>query len=54
MAHVPHHAKKRFAEKLKQIGLQPNLENEKSYARAFVEEYEHRFPEAIECLLEGL
>lgn len=54
LAHVPHHEKKRFAEKLKQIWLQPDLESAGQYASVFVEEYENRFPEAIECLLEGL
>jgi putative transposase len=54
LVHVPHHEKKRFAEKLKQIWLQPDLESAKQYAAAFIEEYEHRFPEAIKCLLEGL
>jgi putative transposase len=54
MAHVPHHAKKRFAEKLKQIWLQPDIESARQYASAFIEEYEQRFPEATSCLLEGL
>ena len=54
LAHVPHHEKKRFAEKLKQIWLQPDLESARQYASVFIEEYENRFPEAIECLLEGL
>jgi putative transposase len=54
MAHVPHHAKGRFAEKLKQIWLQPDLESARQYAFIFIEEYKKRFPEAIECLLEGL
>jgi transposase-like protein len=54
MARVPHHEKKRFSEKLKQIWLQPDLESARHYAAGFIEEYEHRFPEAIECLLDGL
>ena len=54
LAHISHHEKKRFAEKLKQIWLQPDLQSARQYAAAFVEEYENRFPEAIECLLEGL
>ena len=54
MAHVPYHAKGRFAGKLKQIWLQPDLESARQYAAAFIAEYEERFPEAIECLLEGL
>ena len=54
LAHVPHHAKKRFAEKLKQIWLQPDLQSARQYASAFVEEYQKRFPDAIDCLLTGL
>ena len=54
MAYVPHHAKGRFAGKLKQIWHQPDLESARQYAAVFIEEYEKRFPEAIECLKEGL
>jgi transposase-like protein len=54
LAHVTRPEKKRFAEKLKQIWLQPELESAEQYAQLLVEEYKDRFPEAIECLLEGL
>ena len=54
LAHIPHREKKRFAEKLKQIWLQPDLESAHRLASVLIEEYESRFPEAIECLLEGL
>ena len=54
LAHIPHREKKRFAERLKQIWLQPDLESARRFASFLVEEYEDRFPEAIGCLLEGL
>lgn len=54
LVHIPHREKKRFAEKLKQIWLQPDLESARRFASFLIEEYEDRFPEAIECLLEGL
>lgn len=54
LAHVLRPEKKHFAEKLKQIWLQPDLDSAKRYANMLVEEYEARFPEAIHCLLEGL
>ena len=54
LAHIPHRDKKRFAEKLKQIWLQPDLDSARGYAHMLVEEYEDRFPDAITCLLEGL
>ena len=54
LAHIPHREKKQFAEKLKQIWLQPDLESARRLASVLIEEYESRFPEAIECLLEGL
>ena len=54
LAHIPHREKKRFAEKLKQIWLQPDLKSARHFAAFLIEEYENRFPEAIGCLLEGL
>jgi putative transposase len=54
LAHIPHQEKKQFAEKLKQIWLQPDLDSARRLASVLIEEYENRFPEAIECLLEGL
>jgi len=54
LAHIPHREKKQFAEKLKQIWLQPDLDSARRLASVLIEEYENRFPEAIECLLEGL
>ena len=54
LAHTSRKEKSRFAEKLKQIWLQPDLESARQYAAYFIEEYEDRFPEAIQCLEEGL
>lgn len=54
LAHITHHEKKRFAEKLKQIWLQPDLQSARRFASFLIEEYEDRFPEAIKCLVEGL
>lgn len=54
LAHVLRSQKKLFAEKLKQIWLQPDLESARRYAHMLAGEYEDRFPEAIKCLLEGL
>ena len=54
LAHIPHREKKQFAEKLKQIWFQPDLDSARRLASGLIEEYENRFPEAVECLLEGL
>ena len=54
LAHVLRAEKKHFAEKLKQIWLQPDLDSARGYANILVSEYEDRFPDAISCLLEGL
>ena len=53
-AHISHRAKHEFAEKLKQIWNQPDLKNARQYANILIEEYEDRFPEAIDCLVDGL
>jgi transposase-like protein len=54
LAHVGHREKGQFAAKLKQIWLQPDRESALKIAELFVEEYQERFPEAIETLREGL
>lgn len=54
LAHIPHKEKARFAEKLKQIWLQPTRDDAEEYAKSFIKQYEKRFPEAIECLESGL
>ena len=54
LIHIPHRAKKLFAEKIKQIWLQPDLESAMHLAQLLIDEYRGRFPEAITCLIEGL
>jgi len=54
MAHIPHREKKRFAERLKQIWLQPYKQSALSMASHLIKDYEKRFPEAIQCLENGL
>lgn len=54
LIHVPHREKKRFAEKIKQIWLQPDLESAMNLADMLIEKYQRRFPEAIQTLIEGL
>jgi transposase-like protein len=51
---VSHKEKARFAERLKQIWLQPDKRSAKRMAALLSEGYEQRFPEAIHCLEEGL
>jgi len=41
-------------EKLKQIWLQPDYDSAKKYAISLMDEYETRYPQAIETLEEGL
>ncbi len=50
LAHIPAKGKAIFAEKLKQIWLQPDLDNAGTYTRMLVESYEHRYSEEIEVL----
>lgn len=54
LARAPHREKARFAERLKQIWLQPDKRSALAVASLFIQEYEKRFPEAIECLDAGL
>lgn len=54
LAHVPAKGKAIFAEKLKQIWLQPDYESAKSYAYALMDTYEKQYPEAIKTLEDGL
>ena len=46
--------KKFFAEKLKQIWLQPDYDSAKKYADGLMNEYEGKYPQAIATLEEGL
>lgn len=54
LARVKHSDKRVFAEKLKQIWLQPDKQSAVQTARHFIEEYEGKYPEAIKCLEKGL
>lgn len=54
LSHVGQKNKKRFAAHLKQIWLQPDKKSALSYARSFAQDHEEQFPDAIECLMEGL
>jgi putative transposase len=54
LARVKHSDKKTFAEKLKQIWLQPDQESARRTARIFIEEYQNKYPEAVRCLESGL
>ncbi len=50
LAKIPHREKARFAERLKQIWLQPDKRSAKRMAMLLREEHEKRFPEASRCL----
>ena len=54
LARVKHSDKKTFAEKLKQIWLQPDRESALRTAKIFIDEYQDKYPEAIHCLESGL
>src|SRR5690606_27345796 len=54
LVHVPAKDKESFAAKLKQIWQQPDYESAKRYAELLIEEYEARFPKAVEVLANGL
>jgi transposase-like protein len=54
LARIPHKEKKRFAERLKQIWLQPDKQSALSVATFLIQDYEKRFPEAIKSLEDGL
>jgi transposase-like protein len=54
LAHVPAKGKAAFAEKLKQIWLQPDIESAKAYACNLMDAYENQYPEAIDVLEAGL
>jgi putative transposase len=54
LARIPHRDKKRFAEQLKQIWLQPDKRSALSVATIIIHEYEKRFSEAIKYLEDGL
>ena len=54
LAHVSSRDKKFFAEKLKQVWLQPDYDSAKKYADLLMNEYEGKYPQAIATLEEGL
>jgi putative transposase len=54
MAKVKHNDKETFAEKLKQIWLQPDRKSAVRTAKIFMAEYRQRYPDAVEILAAGL
>jgi putative transposase len=54
LAHLPAKGKAAFADRLKQIWLQPDLESAKKYANALMDTYENQYPGAVEVLESGL
>lgn len=54
LAHISSREKKTFAEKLKQIWLQPDYDSAKKYAVSLMDDYEARYPQAIATLEDGL
>lgn len=54
LAYISGRDKKVFAEKLKQIWLQPDYNTAKKYANSLMDEYEAKYSEAINILEEGL
>lgn len=54
LAKMPHHEKAKFAEKLKQIWIQPNKEEALKVASRLIDDYEKKLPDAIKCLEDGI
>ena len=54
MVHVPHHAKKAFGDKLKEIWQASDQEEARKRGKEFCDIYEKRFPKAIEILENNL
>jgi len=54
LAHIPSREKEFFASRLKQIWLQPNYRTALSYAETLMDEYEGKYPAAIQILESGL
>ena len=54
LAHLPARGKAEFAEKLKQIWLQPDVESARSYASAIMDNYGDLYPGAVGVLETGL
>ena len=54
LAYVSPKSKALFSDRLKQIWLQKTYKDAKKQSTLFIQEYESRYPEAIQCLEEGL
>jgi transposase-like protein len=54
LAHIPSREKEYFASRLKQIWLQPDYQTAVSYAEHLMDEYEVKYPAAIQLLESGL
>lgn len=54
LAHISGRDKQSFAGKLKQIWLQPDYDSAKKYANSLMDEFESKYPDAINTLEEGL
>jgi len=54
LAHISGRDKQVFANKLKQIWLQPDYDSAKKYANSLMDDHERNYPEAIKTLEEGL
>src|SRR5690606_41787058 len=54
LAHIPGREKEYFASRLKQIWLQPDFKTAIAYAETSMDEYEGKYPTAIQVLESGL
>jgi putative transposase len=54
LAHISGRDKQAFANKLKQIWLQPDYDSAKKYANSLMDDFESKYPEAVKTLEEGL
>jgi len=54
LAYVSPKSKALFSDRLKQIWLQKTYEDAGKQSKLFIQEYEGKYPEAIQCLEEGL
>ena len=54
LAKIPHRNKESFAAELKQVWLAPNAKSARKRADSLTEEYEKRFPDAIQIFEDGL
>lgn len=54
LAKIPHRSKKSFAAELKQIWLAPDAKAARKRADSLADEFEKRFPDAIQILEDGL